>query len=271
MDGSWFKAMLEEQKEQEPGHRNLRQFPCTVLSPSSPAPTSVHQLRPSDINVVAGIGDSFTEEEEEAGVRSTCSLITEAIPIDILREYNDDLIGAAEGVGNCNDYFDMSQIAQYSSDFVDQADRLVEDLQNDPDVDFENDWKVITVLLGVLDLCNFCLYPEITPDSYIANMRAGLDVLFNNIPRAFVNLVQVLPVIYTQTLQTGRFVSDLVLGSFCTCAAFPETAEVNMTLLNYTVEFQQGILDIAASGDYDSDNFTVVVQRFFENFTLPYE
>ena len=50
----------------------------------------------------------------------------------------------------------------------------------------------------------------ITPEVYISNMRAGLDILYNNIPRAFVNLVQVMDVGLTQTLQQG-LISTVVL------------------------------------------------------------
>ena len=35
-------------------------FPCQQLSPSPSPPTSVHQLRPGDISVIAAMGDSIT-------------------------------------------------------------------------------------------------------------------------------------------------------------------------------------------------------------------
>jgi hypothetical protein len=35
-------------------------FPCQPIPPSSPVPTSVHRLRPSDIKVIGAIGDSLT-------------------------------------------------------------------------------------------------------------------------------------------------------------------------------------------------------------------
>lgn len=35
-------------------------FNCPPLNPSNPKPTNVHQLRPSDVEVVAAIGDSLT-------------------------------------------------------------------------------------------------------------------------------------------------------------------------------------------------------------------
>ena len=56
----------------------------------------------------------------------------------------------------------------------------------------------------------------------------------------------------------------------CPCGTFPETEADNLQLENYTAAYQQGLLDIAASEDYHTDNFTLVAQRFFENLTLPY-
>jgi hypothetical protein len=38
----------------------VHNFPCQPIPPSSPAPTSVHSLRPSDIKVIGAIGDSLT-------------------------------------------------------------------------------------------------------------------------------------------------------------------------------------------------------------------
>lgn len=288
LNGSWLNAMVEEQAYQEAEPRNLvGAFPCAALSPSSSAPTSVHRLRPSDIKIIAGIGDSYVTNRGGGGRRPLSMFFDyrgnsfcmggnkdydfqTSLP-NILREYNDDLFGFARGAGDCQSNFDMSVIGKYSNDFVDQANNLIKKLKDNTKVDFENDWKLITVFLGSNDLCNFCLFSDIDPASYLSNMRAGLDILYNNIPRTFVNLVQLLPMAFTQTLKSGLFISNLVLGTFCKCAAFPDTQEVNMTLANYTEEFQQGLLDIANSGDYDNDNFTVVLQRFFENFNLPYE
>ena len=40
--------------------KTVATFNCPPLNPSNPKPTSVHQLRPSDIEVVSAIGDSLT-------------------------------------------------------------------------------------------------------------------------------------------------------------------------------------------------------------------
>ena len=37
-----------------------------------------------------------------------------------------------------------------------QAELLVERMKKDSNVDFENDWKVITIFVGGNDLCDYC-------------------------------------------------------------------------------------------------------------------
>ena len=37
-----------------------------------------------------------------------------------------------------------------------QANLLVERMKSEPGVDFENDWKLITLFIGGNDLCDYC-------------------------------------------------------------------------------------------------------------------
>ena len=52
-------------------------FPCKLRKPSPQIPTSVHKLRPGDIQVVAALGDSVT-----AGVGARANSV-----LDIFKEY----------------------------------------------------------------------------------------------------------------------------------------------------------------------------------------
>ena len=40
-----------------------------------------------------------------------------------------------------------------------QAQLLVERMKSEPGVDFENDWKLITLFIGGNDLCDYCDEP----------------------------------------------------------------------------------------------------------------
>ena len=37
-----------------------------------------------------------------------------------------------------------------------QAEKLVERMKKESNIDFENDWKVITIFVGGNDLCEYC-------------------------------------------------------------------------------------------------------------------
>ena len=54
-----------------------QRFPCTLRAPSPSPPSSVHRLRPADIQVVAALGDSIT-----AGVGARANSV-----LDIFTEY----------------------------------------------------------------------------------------------------------------------------------------------------------------------------------------
>ncbi|KAK3696469.1 hypothetical protein RRG08_011471, partial [Elysia crispata] len=107
------------------------------------------------------------------------------------------------------------------------------------------------------------------PTAYTNNLRKGLDILYNNVPRAFVNLVVVMQVGLTQILHNG-LISTIMLRLGCPCGAFPRSEGDIEQLAEYTEAYQQAVLDLADSGDYDSDTFTVVAQTFFQNMTIPY-
>ena len=39
---------------------------------------------------------------------------------------------------------------------MNQARKLIDRMKSDPNVDFEKDWKVVTILSGNNDLCDYC-------------------------------------------------------------------------------------------------------------------
>jgi hypothetical protein len=58
-------ASLQNEKLDQNESRDLTMqargpFNCQIIPSTNPRPTSVHQLRPSDIEVIAAIGDSLT-------------------------------------------------------------------------------------------------------------------------------------------------------------------------------------------------------------------
>ncbi|XP_065835506.1 phospholipase B1, membrane-associated-like [Oscarella lobularis] len=264
---------------------------------STEAPTSVHRLRPGDVSVVGSIGDSVTAGfwaktdkdinemlafEEHVDVSwsiggngtgpTDCATLS-----NFLRYYNPNLIGYSTGVcstsnpsgsdacpnGNMNAAVSGSK----SRDILPQAERLVTLMQNDQNIDFANDWKVVTLFIGGNDLCKYCIMDPpgwgITPAEYRHNVEITLDYLKDNMPRTFVNLVNVVDI---TLLDSMRDLSncDLFYQAFCQCL----DAQDQM-LQMYVQEYQNGLRNLVEEAKYDQNDFTVVLQPFFEEMTLP--
>lgn len=45
------------------------------------------------------------------------------------------------------------------SDMVGQAKKIIDLIKKNSQIDFEKDWKLVTILVGTYDLCNSCANP----------------------------------------------------------------------------------------------------------------
>ncbi|XP_049848198.1 phospholipase B1, membrane-associated-like isoform X2 [Schistocerca gregaria] len=189
-------------------------FPCdTRGGRSAQRPSSVHRLRPGDIDVVAAMGDSLVAGNgaldefalgaiiEYRGV-SWCAggdgTWREAVTLpNLLKEYNPAVRGYSVGRGEflapsagLNVAFPVSADA----DALQQARTLVRRMRAYPGVDYQRDWKVVTVFFGANDLCSAqCYNPaRAAAPHHIRRLRDALDYLHQHMPRAFVNLIPAL-------------------------------------------------------------------------------
>ncbi len=79
---------------------------------------------------------------------------------NILRKYNPSLYGYAEGttpvenfINLPNTRFNLGRLGAMSSDMLVQAQTLVAKMRGSGDVDFDNDWKIVTMFIGNIDFC----------------------------------------------------------------------------------------------------------------------
>ncbi|XP_076464761.1 uncharacterized protein LOC143296616 [Babylonia areolata] len=270
-------------------NEETQEFPCVPLAKSSSVPTSVHELRPGDIKVIGAMGDSLTAG---SAIEATNILMVinqyrglswngggettfeDQITVpNILKKYNPDLYGYATGNGDeesPRSMFNVAVAGSTSSDLVDQAQEMILRMRNDPRVDFENDWKVVTVLSGNNDLCDFCnKQDDINLEEFHEHVTAALDILHAQLPRTLVNLVEPLNMEIVTDLNKGLLCSTLHYV-LCDCAAFPGNAEAELALIQEADLYQRAVEEIALSGRYDSrPDFTVVSQPFFNATYLP--
>lgn len=263
------------------------QLNCPDFPPSASTPTSVHALRPSDINAVAAIGDSLTAANGAlaatalgllteyrgrafamGGDKDVSSVVT--MP-NILRTHADSLHGHSTGKGKqgaTQSKLNYAVAGSTAQDLHDQALKLLDAMRRDSNVDFNNDWKVITVFIGGNDVCNHFdgEKDQNTPDKYIEGIRKAIDVFHAAIPRVFVNLVEVLDLSILPDLSKGLICPMLHRYLCKNVAAGKDRAGVKLLVQ----EYNQKIFDLVSSGKYETrDDFTVVIQPFLRNTTYP--
>ena len=145
-------------------------------------------------------------------------------------------------------------------------------MNSSADVDFNNDWKIITILIGANDICGFCKSHgknSSQPSEFIRNVEKAIDVLYEKVPRVYVNLVSLINI--TMIFEFGRDLRCEVINKFeCDCLVNGNRAVKRRIVDDYISQYQQLTERLAASGKYDQrDDFTVVWQPFMEEFHSP--
>ncbi|KAM7325108.1 hypothetical protein ACRRTK_015361 [Alexandromys fortis] len=196
---------------------------------------------------------------------------------NILREFNPSLKGFSVGTGKettANAFFNQAVAGAKAEDLTTQAQKLVSLMKADTTIDFENDWKIITVFIGGNDLCAACNdLDHYSPQNFTDNIKKALDILHAEVPRAFVNMVKVLEIIGLRDLYKETKVScpRLILRSLCPCVLkFDDNSTEFAALVERNRQYQEGTEQLIESGRYDTrDDFTVVLQPFLENVAVP--
>ena len=165
--------------------------------------------------------------------------------------------------------FNVAVSGQEANHLTEQARTLISRLRNSKEIDFANDWKLVTLFIGGNDLCDFCKDKELhSPASYIKYITEALDILHAELPKTFVNMVNVLNVKDIEDMNSGLSCSVLH-KSECPCAAYP-TSDQKVELEVYFQNYTKFTRDLVESGRYDTtDDFTVVLQPFFIDYPAP--
>lgn len=267
-------------------YKNGQEFLCTEnLNPSPTVPLSVHQLRPADIKVIAAIGDSVTAGFGLAAT-SVINLPTEwrgrswTIGVEkpmedlvsiasVLKKYNANLYGGATGNGgpsSSNAKFNVAISGAIGKGMPGQARNLIEKMKSDPNVDYQNDWKLVSLWIGGNDLCAACNgNNDNLPDVYTQYVREALNELRDNMPRTFVNLIQIVDVTKLYYVQDGD--CKFWHGIVCKCGT-SEDSKIRDLVTEYTRQYHKNFDSLAHEYDH-LDTFTVVLQPFFVNTEIP--
>ncbi|CAH2256086.1 phospholipase B1, membrane-associated [Pelobates cultripes] len=269
---------------------------CTDKAPSPSIPTSVHALRPADVTVVAAIGDSLTAGN---GIGSSPKDVFDVFKMyrglswsiggdsdlnnvttlpNILLEFNPRLTGFATGLGSTSDhnsFLNQAVPGARAYDLPTQANALIKLMNEDKRVNLKNDWKVITLLIGANDLCASCEDSNVySPVNFLSNIQEALDILHKEVPRAFVNLVEVMDIfpLREATMNPNVDCPTMVTKMLCPCLLnIPENSDEMATIKSINQAYQYSTQQLVDSGRYDTrDDFTVVLQPFFSNPKIPH-
>ncbi|XP_041810494.1 phospholipase B1, membrane-associated [Chelmon rostratus] len=268
---------------------------CTDRSPSPTTPTSVHKLRPADIKVVAAVGDSLTAGNGVGAQSDNLLLVineyrglswsiggdenitTVTTLPNILKEFNPSLTGFSVGIGNENSpkaFLNQAVAGAKSGDMEQQVRVLVAKMKSDSRIDFYNDWKVITMFIGGNDICDFCTDSIFfSPSNVVARIKKALDILHSEVPRAIVNLVEMLNIVALRDLHNDNTLGcpTWLVSLLCSCILKPKEGSAELQKVNdFNRAYQHGMRELVDSGQYDThENFTVVLQPFMREIYLP--
>ncbi|XP_076605074.1 phospholipase B1, membrane-associated [Chaetodon auriga] len=268
---------------------------CTDRSPSPSIPTSVHELKPGDIKVVAAVGDSLTAANGVGAKTDNLLLVTTqyrglswsvggdnnistvtTLP-NILREFNPSLTGFSVGRGSetsAKAFLNQAVPGAKSGDMEQQVNVLVAKMKEDSRIDFNNDWKVITMFIGGNDICDFCTDTIFfSPENVVGRIKRALDILHSEVPRAIVNLVELLNVVPLRDLHNDKTLGcpTWLVSLICPCILKPKEGSTELQQVNdFNRAYQRGMRELIDSGRYDThENFTVVLQPFMREVVLP--
>eukprot|EP00128_Syssomonas_multiformis_P011193 Colp12_sorted_trinity150504_noHs@6018 len=136
-----------------------------------------------------------------------------------------------------------------------------------PGLDYENDWKLVTIWIGGNDLCAICKGDvDYTPEKHTAYIEQTLDYLLANMPRVFVNLVLAIDVTKLYKVHDG--LCDTYHKVVCPCSVQKNQADRD-AVSAAAKEYQQLVNALSFSKKYERDDFAVVAQPFFIETDVP--
>ena len=108
------------------------------------------------------------------------SNLTETITMpNILKQFAPDITGFSTGntwlYTKAGDKLNRAVSGSEAHNIMDQVKELIFLLQTMPEIDFKNDWKLVTLFIGANDLCETCTgRVESFPENYIKFVKDAL-------------------------------------------------------------------------------------------------
>ncbi|XP_074548146.1 phospholipase B1, membrane-associated-like [Halichoeres trimaculatus] len=147
---------------------------------------------------------------------------------------------------------------------------MIDTFKSYPGLNFQEDWKVVTMLIGMNDICDYCKNKTLfSPENFIHYMTEALDMMMSEIPRTIVNVVQILQMKPLREVQKPSLGCQLQ-KRFCSCLVQPEDDSSELKeLVEINYEFQRRLEKILDSNRYFKKDFAVILQPYLEEAEPP--
>ncbi|TNN47514.1 Phospholipase B1, membrane-associated [Liparis tanakae] len=196
---------------------------------------------------------------------------------NIIKLFNPELLGAAAGrtVHGVQAHisetgFNLAVTGHNTFNLPSQTRHLIDTLRAYEGLNFDEDWKLLTILMGMNDICDYCKDKALfSADNFIHYITVAIEMLMNEVPRMIVNIVQILPM---QTLREVQKPTPgcLLQRSFCSCLIEPAAASPELQeLVEVNLDFQRRLELLLHSRRFFKDDFAVVLQPFMKHADPP--
>ncbi|GMS82223.1 hypothetical protein PENTCL1PPCAC_4398 [Pristionchus entomophagus] len=269
------------------GDSDLR---CTPMDPTPGRPKDTHHIRPSDIRIIAAIGDSLTagrdaltESTNDIGTEyrgiafdagGDSNLSTRTTLPNIVSHFSPSLIGASHGTrkgkmvlnrGDPSTDFNVAVSGSLSTDLMEQVEELERRLRSSKSVNYEEDWKLITLFVGSNDLCKYGTdnSTDFSAEAFVGRVNDTLKFIKQKIPRSFVNLMPPFNVFaINETHESAPFCEQF--HHIACPSLFVLTEEEGARLFN---QYYEGLIDLP--NQLNAEGFAVTVNKALNMQRLP--
>jgi len=256
---------------------------CPSL-PSPPPSHNVRKLHPGNFKVVMAMGDSISAGFAMIGIPPedlvewrdyvfSTGGASDAFSIpNILSNYNPNIQGASQSwtwphINPWKDGQWLDAAVSHASvqDCYSQVDYLVYNIKtNYPTINFETDWKLLTLFIGANNLCGACEgRAESKPKYFGDNLKQVLTQIEQKLPRTFVNLVTIFNISGVYYAGQDYWYCEAVwhlIKHECYCVETGKKPDLQI-MDDYAMQYNEISMNLAKEfAGKNNPNFTVVVQ-----------
>ncbi|GMT16379.1 hypothetical protein PFISCL1PPCAC_7676, partial [Pristionchus fissidentatus] len=260
-----------------------------LMKRSKTVPTSVHSLRPADIDIIAAMGDSLTaangagaEGKDVLAIAIQFRGLTWSVGGDktldehitvanILKKFNPDLFGYSIRTGSANvwetAHLNAGIPGGHSGGMADQAADLVRRMKDHPEIDFINHWKLVHIFIGGNDICSWCRRGDSeNGDHYRDNLRTAVQYLKDNMPKTIVVLTGMIDIDLLRRIDNAHLVCKEIHTFECKCEQNSTISDAALSGICH--DYMDKMQELEDSGEFDtSDDFTLVIEPYLETTT----